>query len=84
MHTLLAWRPFLDPIDLHDWWYVLIVPLSLGIAITYRAVRVATLEGYWWKVTVLTVQIVVAMILLGLASYLFIQVAVPMLLPMPE
>ena len=32
----------------------------------------------------LTLQIVLSMILLGVASYLFIQYAVPMLLPMPE
>ena len=83
LHTL-AWRPFLDPISVHGTWYLLLIPLAFGIAMVYRAVRLADLGGYWWKVLALTVQIVVSMILLGLASYLFIQVAVPFLMPMPE
>lgn len=81
---VLAWRPFLDPLDLHSRWFVLLVPLAFGIAVTYRAVRVATFEKFWRKVLILTLQIVLSMVLLGIASYLFIQVAVPMLLPMPE
>lgn len=80
----LAWRPFIDPISLHGSWFLLLVPLSLGVAVVYRAVRVADFEKFWWKVTVLTVQIVVSMILLGAASYLFIQWLVPMLAPMPD
>ena len=80
----LAWRPFLDPISMHGTWYLLLIPLAFGIAMVYRAVRLADLGGYGWKVLALTVQIVVSMILLGLASYLFIQVAVPFLMPMPE
>ncbi len=79
-----GWRPFLDPIDLHRQWFLLLIPLAFGISLTYRAVRVATFEKYWLKVLILTFQVVLAMILLGVGSYLFIQVAVPMLLPMPE
>lgn len=80
----LAWRPFLDPIDLHGSWYLLLIPLSFFIAMVYRAVRVPDFQGYWRKVLVLTFQIIVSMILLGLASYLIIQVVVPLLMPMPE
>lgn len=80
----LAWRPFLDPLNLHKQWFFLLVPLSFGIAVTYRAVRVNTFEKYWIKTCILTFQIVLSMILLGAASYLFIQFAVPYLLPMPD
>lgn len=80
----LAWRPILDPLDLHRQWFLLLVPLAFGIAVTYRAIRVNTFKGYWVKTIILTVQIVVAMILLGFASYIFIQFLVPMLLPMPD
>lgn len=79
-----GWRPFLDPIHLHRQWFLLLVPLAFGIALTYRAVRVATFEKFWRKVLILTFQVVFSMILLGIGAYLFIQVAVPMLLPMPE
>lgn len=79
-----GWRPFLDPLNLHSRWFLLLLPLAFGIAVTYRAVRVATFEKFWRKALILTFQIVVSMVLLGVASYLIIQVAVPMLLPMPE
>lgn len=80
----LAWRPFLDPIDLHGEWFLLLAPLAFGIAVTYRAVRVNTFERYWSKTLVLTVQIIAAMVLLGMASYVLIQVVVPFLMPMPD
>ncbi len=79
-----SWRPFLDPLDLHGAWFLLLVPLSFGIAVVYRAVRVTDFQKFWARVVVLTIQIVLSMVLLGVASYLFIQVAAPMLLPMPE
>lgn len=84
MSLVLAWRPFLDPLDLHNSWWMLLVPLSFGIAVTYRATRVATFERFWVKAFILTAQIVLSMVLLGVASYLFIQFAVPFLMPMPE
>jgi hypothetical protein len=37
---LLAWRPFLDPLNLHEYWWAFLVPLALGVAFTYKAVRV--------------------------------------------
>lgn len=83
---MLGWRPFLDPIDAHAWWFALMVPLALGISVAYRAIRLERVgDGrYWWSVVVMTVQVVAAMILLGAASYVFIQVIVPRLVPMPE
>lgn len=80
----LAWRPFLDPVNLHREWFLLLIPLAFGIAVTYRGVRVNTFERFWRRTMVLTAQIVLAMILLGAASYAFVQVAVPLLLPMPD
>jgi len=67
-------RPFIDPINLHDAWYFLLIPMALGVAIVYKAVKLATLEKYWRHVLVMTVQIVVGMILLAMASYLLVLV----------
>ena len=73
MMNLLAWRPFLDPLNLHELWWVLLIPMSLGIAVVYKAVRVASMKDYWREVGIMTAQIVLAMILLGLAVYVFIE-----------
>jgi hypothetical protein len=73
---VLAWRPFLDPLNVHDIWWAFLVPLSFGISVVYKAVRMHSLEGYWKQVAIMTVQIVLCMIALGLASFLLIMVYV--------
>lgn len=77
---LLAWTPFIQPMNVfHDWWYLLIVPLSFGIAVIYKAVRSPTLVGFWRDAFMMTMQIVLAMIGLAIAVTLIVQVGIPML-----
>jgi hypothetical protein len=70
----LAWRPFQDPLTFHDHWYVLLIPLALGIAITYKAVRVPDPTRFWRPVMEFAFLIVVGMIALGLGTYVFVEV----------
>ena len=40
--TLLAWTPFLQPAPAVDrWWWLLIIPLAVGISFAYKATRTA-------------------------------------------
>jgi hypothetical protein len=78
----LAWRPFLDPLDLHDWWYFLLIPLALGISVAYKAVRVGDKGDYARSVVVMTIQIIVAMILLAAAAHVLFVILAPRLVPM--
>lgn len=68
------WRPFLDPINAHSFWYLLLIPISFFIAVAYKAVRVRTLKGFWTVVAVMTIQIILGMIALAVAFYLWVQV----------
>ena len=78
--TLLAWRPFLDPIVwFHDVWWLLLIPLSFGVAMIYRAVRLPTLEHYWRLVVSMTIQTVIAMILLAAFFYALVEWFVPLM-----
>jgi hypothetical protein len=79
---LLAWRPFLDPMNLHTWWWAFLLPLSLGISVAYKAVRVDDLKDWPRQVAVMTAQIILGMILLGIAAYLFLAFVLPVVLPM--
>lgn len=83
-----AYTPFVDPIDaawlgFRDWWFVLLIPVSLCIAMIYRAVRTKSLSIYWRTTTVMTLQIIFAMIGLAIFAALFVQVLLPNLAPMP-
>ena len=81
--TTLAYTPFIDPLDLHDIWFVLIVPLAFGIALAYKAVRCGQAKRYPRQVLMMTVQIVVGIALLGVASYIVLDKILPMIAPMP-
>lgn len=77
---MLAYTPLLDPINLfHEWWFVLLIPMSLGVSIAYKAVRLPTLYHFWKHVLAMTAQIIVGMILLAVASYIIIEGFIPMI-----
>ena len=78
--ALLAWTPFLDPMhSAHQWWPLLLVPLTFGIAMIYKAYRLPTLERYWRQVFVMTVQVLLAFDALAASLFLLVQVIVPLL-----
>jgi len=77
----LAWRPFLDPLPIEDGWFGLLLPLALLISIGYKAVRVGDMRRYWREVAIMTVQVILAMILLWIAAWLLIFRIVPLILP---
>jgi len=81
MMWTLGWRPFLDPLALDDVWFLLLVPLALLISIGYKAVRVGDMGRYWRDVAIMTVQVILAMILLWIAAWLVIFRIVPLILP---
>lgn len=72
----IPYRPFIDPLELHGAWWLLLIPMSLGVAVVYKAVRLATLERYWQQVLMMTLQIIITMIVLAAASYVLVLVYV--------
>lgn len=79
---LAAWRPILDPISLPGgtWWFTL-VPLALGIAISYKASRMPECAG-WWKqyvraTIIMSVQIVALLLVLAVSLYLVVEIFAP-------
>lgn len=75
-----TYRPFIDPLPVsgvHKHWYLLLLPMSFGVAVVYKAVALQTMERYWQQVGYMTLQILVGMILLAVASYLLVMLYVP-------
>jgi hypothetical protein len=80
MSDVLAYIPFVHPINFfHEWWYLLLAPLAFGISVIYKAVRLPSLEFFWRSVVVMTLQIVLAMIGLAIALAMLVQFVVPMM-----
>jgi hypothetical protein len=78
MTNLIAWIPFVEPLPaMVIWWPLLLIPLSLGISMIYKALRVPNLDHYPREVAIMTTQIIVAMIALSLALILLVQIIIP-------
>ena len=76
-----AWRPFLDPMNLHAYWWAFLFPLSLGVAAVYKAVRSPTPAAWVREAAFMTVQIIAAMIMLGAAAFCFLEYVLPLIAP---
>jgi hypothetical protein len=89
--NLLAYRPFLDPLDAPSLWWAFLFPLALLIAIAYKGVRMHEIEHMdrrWGGAFVraagfMTLQIVAGIVLLWIASYIVILKLLPIIAPMP-
>lgn len=82
MNTLLpvltlAYRPFLDPIDISGWWWWLVIPMAFLISMVYKAIRVPTMRRYWRQVVKMTVQVMVVMLLMCIGLYVIVLWAAP-------
>ena len=61
--------PFLRPLPVWDVWYLLIVPLCLGVAIVYKCIKAPTVSRIPWESFVISLWILLGMVgaALGLA-----------------
>jgi hypothetical protein len=56
-----AWRPLLDPMPVDTYWMWLMVPLIVGIAVVYKALKVDDLAAVPSQALVLATQLVLLM-----------------------
>lgn len=78
--TILGYVPFITPIAFfHTWWYLLLPVIACGIAIIYKAMYLQSLEHFWRKVLVMTVQITLGIIGLAILLSIVVTVVIPML-----
>ena len=59
----LAYRPFLDPIELDTWWLLLMPPLIIAVSVVYKAIKLREMEQVGRQALFLSIQIFVFMVL---------------------
>ncbi len=80
MSALLAWTPFLEPLPgAQHWWWVLVLPMALGVALSYKAIRTKDLARYPRDVASMTLQIVAAVVGIAVGLHLLVVVLLPYL-----
>ncbi len=81
--NLLAYTPFVDAMSIHEYWYLLIIPMSIFLAIGYKSVRCYHIKRFWREVLVFTVLVLGGLLLLAIAFTIIVSVLLPMVAPMP-
>ncbi len=77
---MIGWIPFLQPAgSLGNLWWLLMIPLILGISIAYRATHDASIEQFWQRVFLFVMKSTLAMGSLALVMYLFVYWGIPIL-----
>lgn len=80
MSALLAWTPFLQPAPgVQHWWWMLVIPMALGVSMAYKAIRVQELSQWPKAVAKMTLQIIAAVVGIAIGLYLLVIVLLPML-----
>jgi hypothetical protein len=59
--TPLAYRAFLDPMPLWGYWYLLLLPLCVAVAVVYKSVKCATMREVPVAAAKTTVYILIGM-----------------------
>ena len=78
--NLLGWTPLIDPMPgIQSKWLWLLPILVLGIAMMYKAIRVADLARWPREVSTQTIQVLGAILGLAIGLYLLVQIVVPVL-----
>lgn len=75
MTVILGYTPFLQPLDVHDQWWFLLLPMALFISMAYKGVRMRDLSAraYWRAVLVMCGQIVLALVALAIGLWVFVE-----------
>ncbi len=73
MTPTLAFRLFLQPLPLDDYWLLLLVPLSIAVAVVYKTIKLDDLSKLPRQATYLAAQILVFMVLAAAALWLLTE-----------
>ncbi|WP_428388067.1 hypothetical protein [Mucisphaera sp.] len=71
----LAWRPFLDPLSMESVWLWLLIPLSLAVALVYKAIKMPTLDRLVPESLFLGFQILLGMVAVAAALWILTEIA---------
>ena len=75
-----SWTPFLGPAPgVPSWWWLLVLPLSLFVSMSWKAVSQDDLAGYWPSVARMASRVVVGMIAMFTALAFVVRVIVPII-----
>lgn len=77
---LMAWVPFIEPIrGIGNAWWLLSIPLIVGISIAYKSIRAASVERFWSQVAWFSVRVMLIMAALTVGLFVLVRIVLPAL-----
>lgn len=70
---VLAFTPFMQPLPVWDYWYLLLVPLCAGVAVVYKAIKAHEVRRIPWEATIITLWILCGMVGAAIALAVVVQ-----------
>lgn len=65
-----AWMPLLEPMPIDDYWLLTLLPVTIIIAVVYKAIRIDDLSRLKKEATVMGLQIIVFMVVAALVLWI--------------
>ncbi|MCE9619547.1 MAG: hypothetical protein K8R92_06530 [Planctomycetes bacterium] len=76
----LAYIPFLQPLPtVANWWWLLLIPCCAGVSVTWKAVRLESLEHFWREAVTMTAHSILVMAALAAGLMVLLRVVIPLL-----
>jgi hypothetical protein len=72
--ALRAFEPFRQPLPVWDYWYLLLIPLCVGISIVYKSIKCREMKQVPREATVIFSMIVLGMVTAAVGLYLLMRV----------
>jgi hypothetical protein len=69
-----TFRPFWQPLPLWDYWYLLLLPLCVGVSIVYKAIKCRDMKQVPREAAVIFVMIILGMALAAAVLLLLVRV----------
>ncbi len=69
-----AFEPFRQPLPVWDYWYLLLIPLCIGISIVYKAIKCREMKQVPREATVIFTMILLGMVTAAAALYALMRV----------
>lgn len=69
----LAWRPFLQPLELHGYWLALLPPIVIAVAVVYKTLKLKKLDKLVYETTRLTCMILGLMFVAAVVLWALVE-----------
>ena len=62
LSSILSYTPFIHPLPVWDYWYLLILPLAAAVSVVYKSIKLERMRDVPWQAMVISLWIAFGML----------------------